>query len=103
MPHFGDLAQGAVRPARFVVEGNGRLERAKLERIVRQLTFDLGTPRVDLSAPVTLGVWRDEVVAAQATFEVDSGAPESREPGSDLAIGHGLILSSPRHRSRAGG
>ena len=29
------------------------------------------------------------MIAAQASLEIDALAPEGREPGSDLAIGHG--------------
>ena len=45
-----------------------------------------------LSAPVRLGVGRGHLVGAQAALEIDSGAAEYREPGSDLAIGHAHIL-----------
>ena len=59
-----------------------------------ELALDLGAPRSDLRGPVALGVGRDHLIGAQAALEIHSGTPESREPGSDLAIGHAHILAS---------
>ena len=50
--------------------------------------LNLGAVSVDLSAPVLGGIRSGEVVGAQATLQVDARASKSREPGSDLAIGH---------------
>ena len=69
---------------------------------MRQLSLDLGAPGVDLPAPVALRIGRHEGIAAQAAFEIDSGSSESREPGSDLAIGHGPILGAYSRLGKGG-
>ena len=73
--------------------GIGSLKRPQLERVVGELSLDLGAPRRDLRGPVALGIGRDHLIRAQAALKIDSGTPESREPGSDLAIGHAHISS----------
>ena len=43
-------------------------------------------------AAVALQALRSHPLGAEAALKIDALAPKSREPGSDLAIGHGRIL-----------
>src|SRR6188474_132898 len=77
------------------VAGRNLRDRTKLDRVVDQRSLDQPAPHADLAAPVLLGVGRAHDVAAQASFEIDALAPEGRELGSDLAIGHGTHGKEP--------
>ena len=79
------------------------LERTQLDGMSGELCLDRGAPGVDLAAPVILGVGSAQVVATQASFEIDALAPKSREPGSDLAIGHNAIVLVGIPPTRPGG
>ena len=70
------------------------LDRAQLERVVRQLALDRSTPRIDLGAPIRLGVVGNELIGSEPALEIDPSTPESRESGSDLAIGHAAIVGT---------
>ncbi len=103
-PDLEKLAQGLARPCGVVV-GRRRdrlLERPELERVVGEVALDLRPPGRDLRAPVRLGIGCGHLVGAQAPFEIDSGTPESRELGSDLAIGHAHILLMSARGQRPG-
>src|SRR5688500_17904129 len=79
------------------------LEGAQLDLMLRELALDGRPPGVDLPAPIGLGVIRRELIGAQTALEIDSGTPESREPGSDLAIGHVAIVRIRIPATRPGG
>ena len=78
------------------------LEGAQLDLMLRELALDGRPPGVDLPAPIGLGVIRRELIGAQTALEIDSGTPESRQPGSDLAIGHVAIVRIRMPATRPG-
>src|SRR6188508_2406171 len=83
------------------VAGRNLRDRTKLNRVVDQRSFDEPAPHADLAAPVLLGVGRAHDVAAQPSLEIDALAPEGRELGRDLAIGHGFMVGIRLKRASA--